>query len=370
MEFLESVYAEMRSEGTWGWILQVFAVVLLTLVANFIQKRVFTKLKRGMEHTQNLWDDAVVAAAEKPVSICVWLFGLSFAVFVIGSSTGNDLMKSIVPLLTVPVLVCAMSWFLVRLVRGVETILIAPTDDPEKEPWDPTTAAAVGKLLRLSVIITALLVVLQSVGVNIAGVLAFGGIGGIAIGFASKDLLSNFFGGLMLYLDRPISVGDWIRSPDREIEGTVEDIGWRLTRIRTFDKRPLYIPNSIFNTIAIQNPSRMTHRRIYETMGLRYDDIAKVSAITDEVRSMLQAHPGIDTDQTLLVYFNAFGGSSLDFFVYCMTRTKKWGTYHEVKHEVLLKIAAIVDSHGAEFAFPTSTVHVPDGVQTAGASAG
>ena len=107
---------------------------------------------------------------------------------------------------------------------------------------------------------------------SVSGLLAFGGIGGIAVGFAAKDLLANFFGGLMIYLDRPFSVGDWIRSPDKEIEGTVEDIGWRLTRIRTFDKRPLYIPNSIFASISVENPSRMSNRRIYEKIGIRYDD--------------------------------------------------------------------------------------------------
>jgi len=199
---------------------------------------------------------------------------------------------------------------------------------------------------------------LQQVGINISAVLAFGGIGGIAIGFAAKDLLSNFFGGLTIYLDRPFTVGDWIRSPDRSIEGTVEHIGWRLTRILTFDKRPLYIPNSIFTTIAIENPQRMLNRRIYETIGIRYDDIGQMGAITADVRSMLENHPEIDTDQTLMVNFNAFGPSSVDFFIYTFTKTTRWAYFHEVKHEILLKISDIIASHGAEIAYPTSTLHV------------
>ena len=83
----------------------------------------------------------------------------------------------------------------------------------------------------------------------------------------------------MIYLDRPFKVGDWIRSPDRDIEGTVVKIGWRLTEIRTFDQRPLYVPNSMFSTIALQNPSRMLNRRIFETIGIRYDDIHQMEAI-------------------------------------------------------------------------------------------
>jgi MscS family membrane protein len=199
-------------------------------------------------------------------------------------------------------------------------------------------------------------------GYSVSGVLAFGGVGGIAIGFAAKDLLANFFGGLMIYLDRPFEVGDWIRSPDRNIEGTVEKIGWRLSVIRTFDKRPLYIPNSTFASIAVENPSRMNNRRIYETIGVRYDDISKMDIITKAVREMLVEHKDINSDLTLMVNFNAFSSSSVDFFVYCFTHTTVWTDFHDIKQDVLLKISHIIESHGAEIAFPTSTVHVPEGI--------
>jgi MscS family membrane protein len=220
-----------------------------------------------------------------------------------------------------------------------------------------------GKLLRLSVIITAVLVAMQTFGYSISGVLAFGGIGGIAVGFAAKDLLANFFGGLMIYLDRPFAVGDWIRSPDKSIEGTVEHIGWRLSRIRTFDKRPLYVPNAIFTQIAVENPSRMLNRRIYETIGIRYDDAGKMATIVERVKSMLKAHPAIDTEQTLIVNFNGFASSSLDFFVYSFTKTTNWVEFHEVKQDILLKILTIIEEQGAECAFPTSTLHLPEPVQ-------
>ena len=192
-------------------------------------------------------------------------------------------------------------------------------------------------------------------------VLAFGGIGGIAVGFAAKDLLANFFGGLMVYLDRPFVVGDWVRSPDKEIEGTVEEIGWRLTRIRTFDKRPLYVPNGIFAQIAVENPSRMSNRRIKEIVGVRYDDVGKVAAIVADIKDMLRAHPEIDQQQTLIVNFDQFSSSSLDILVYTFTRTTVWVSYHEIKQDVLLKIADIVAGHGAEMAFPTRTVHLASG---------
>jgi len=213
-------------------------------------------------------------------------------------------------------------------------------------------------LLRVSVFITAGLSVLQTLGVSISGVLAFGGIGGIAVGFAAKDLLANFFGGLMIYMDRPFAVGDWVRSPDRNIEGTVEQIGWRLTQIRTFDQRPLYVPNSVFATISLENPSRMRNRRINETIGVRYEDAAKLPVIVDDVRKMLLEHPDIDASRTLMVNFDSFADSSLEFFIYTFTKTVDWVEFHQVKERVMLKIIRIVEGHGAEFAFPTRTLHV------------
>ena len=198
--------------------------------------------------------------------------------------------------------------------------------------------------------------ILQSLGVSVSGLLAFGGVGGIAVGFAARDLLANFLGGLSIFLDRPFAVGDWIRSPDREIEGTVEDVGWRVTRIRTFDQRPLYVPNAVFSTVALENPSRMLNRRIYETIGIRYDDAGAMEQVVAEVKEMLVAHDDIDKGKTLMVNFVAFGASSLDFFIYCFTRTTDWATYHGVKQDVLIKILKIIEGHGAEVAFPTRTV--------------
>jgi MscS family membrane protein len=283
----------------------------------------------------------------------VWIVGLSFAAQIAQSVADAVVFEAIEPIRDVGV-IAVIAWFLSRFISAAERNILKKTE------VDYTTAHAIARLLRISVMITATLVVLQTLGYSISGVLAFGGIGGIAVGFAAKDLLSNFFGGMMIFLDRPFSVGDWIRSPDREIEGTVEHIGWRLTAIRTFDKRPLYIPNSVFTTITVQNPSRMSHRRIYETIGIRYDDVDKLPLIIADVEKMLREHPDIDDSQTLMVNFNAYAPSSLDFFVYTFTHTTVWIEFHAIKQDVLLKIHDIIARHGAEIAYPTSTVHLPD----------
>ncbi len=338
------------------WVVQIFIVIFAALMIDFVQKRIITRVQAKLAQTNNLWDDAMLHAIRRPASVLIWVLGLTFAVEIIASETKAPIFSLVGPVRSVGVIV-VIAWTLVRFIGFAESNIIAQKESQGKK-IDRTTADALSKLLRMSVLLTAALVIMQTLGFSISGVLAFGGIGGIAIGFAAKDLLANFFGGLMLYLDRPFAVGDWIRSPDREIEGTVENIGWRLTCIRTFDKRPLYVPNSTFASIAVQNPSRMSHRRIYETIGVRYDDAAEVGSIVNDVEKMLRNHEEIAQDQTLMVNFNAFAPSSLDFFIYTFTRTTNWAKYHQVKQDVLLRVVDIIEKHGAEIAFPTSTIHI------------
>ena len=347
IEYMEKYLPFLYDTDTW--VLQVFVIVFLALLLDYIQKKILRRIQKRLEKTPNLWDDAFIHAVIKPLSVLIWIFGLSVAMEVAGTSHGLKIFEVGV--------IIVVSWTLIRLISFVEANVIYQQEINGKK-IDKTTADAISQLLRISVIITSILVGLQSLGFNISAILAFGGIGGIAIGFAAKDLLANFFGGLMIYLDRPFSVGDWIRSPDRNIEGTVEKIGWRLTLIRTFDKRPLYIPNSMFASISVENPSRMTHRRINETIGIRYDDSKLLPVIVSDVKEMLTNHPEIDATQTLMVNFNQFAASSLDFFIYTFTKTTNWIKFHEVKQDVLFKITEIVEKHGAEMAFPTSTIHI------------
>ena len=359
MELEQVINRLIEGAPATSLVVQVFVVVFGTLIIDFVQKRMIRRLQSRIESTRILWDDALYYAAPRPLSVLIWLLGISFAAEIVSQQTDAAIFELISPIRNIGVIATA-TWFVLRFVVAMERNLLVKAEREQRE-LDRTTVDAIGKLLRLSVIITAILVGMQTLGFSISGILAFGGVGGIAVGFAAKDLLSNFFGGLMIFLDRPFAVGDWILSPDREIEGTVEKIGWRLTVIRTFDKRPLYIPNSTFASIAVENPSRMTHRRIYETIGIRYDDWQKMDEIVKAVKQMLLQHEEIDTTQTMIVNFNTFAASSLNFFVYTFTKTTNWVRYHEVKHDVLMRIMTIIEQHGAEVAFPTSTIHLAEG---------
>ena len=352
-------YLSWLNFGENTWIAQVFFVVLLTVVGNFILRVILEKVRKKFQDTANVWDDAVLSAARKPLALFVWVIGLSIAAEIIQNVADNALFAYGGIARRIAIILLLMMFF-IQLIKNLEENYLQKNKTSEIEA-DETTIRVLSRLLRVSVMVTSGLVILQTLGISVTGVVAFGGIGGIAIGFAAQDILDNFFGGLIIYLDRPYSVGDWIRSPDRDIEGTVEDIGWRVTIIRTFDKRPLYVPNSVFTKIAVENPSRMFNRRIYETIGLRYSDAGKMEEIISAVKNMLENHPEIDTENTLIVNFNSMGDSSLDFFVYTFTKTTDWVHYHAVKQDVLLKIIDIIHEHDADIAFPTTTLDgLPD----------
>ncbi|MFT4861248.1 MAG: MscS family membrane protein [Pseudohongiellaceae bacterium] len=353
-------FFDMESILQLGWGVELLVIVTVTLILRFAAMRALNILGRRLEQTENVWDDALFEAARGPLSWVILVIGLLYAIqlsashieFALFSEANLQIARQLAFIVIVMV-------FLVRFislaeVRILEKLTIQAQTDQTK--LDPTTLHALAKLIRLSVVISSALVALPTIGIEITALLAFGGVGGIAVGFAAQDLLANFFGGLMIYLDRPFAIGDWVRSPDREIEGSVETIGWRLTVIRTFDKRPLYIPNSVFNKISLENPSRMTNRRIKETIGIRYKDSEKMPVIVQAVKDMLKSHPDIDTNQTLIVNFNGYGASSLDFFIYTFTKTTNWIEFHDVKQNVLLKIIKIVHDNEADFAFPTRTI--------------
>jgi MscS family membrane protein len=357
---LEEVMNSLESFGLNElWILKVMGVSIATVLMHFIVAFVFRQLVKTSRKSVSYWDDVLVVAASRPVPVVIWVVGISIVLKVIGKQTDNELFE-FVPILRDAAITVCFAWFFWRLIKESCQRYLGQQRE-RGEHVDYTTVDALSKLGRLIVFVGAVLTLMQTFGFSVSGLLAAGGIGGIAIGFAAKDILANFFGGLTIYADRPFVVGDWIRSPDKDIEGTVEKISWRYTQIRRFNKNPLYVPNAIFTTIVVENPSRMTNRRIKETIGIRYADIGVMAAIVADVKAMLTAHEEIDTTKTLIVNFNAFNASSVDFFIYTFSRTVVWEEFHAVKQDVLLKIADIIAKHGAEIAFPTQTLHFANG---------
>ena len=351
---IDSLVSQMHlffSQQSQNWGSDVLFITGLSFIVWLVWKIISSRLETIADKTRFQWDNVIINALKTPVSTLIWCWPATVSIGLILESIVEHSLNwlSTTKILLV---IFIFIWIILRLITNVEEQILL---DKKR---DETTVQAIAKVVRLLFMVMGILTAMQTVGLSLSGLLTFGGVGGLIVGLAAKDLLSNFFGGMMIYFDRPFKVGDWIRSPDRKIEGTVERIGWRMTIIRTFDKRPLYVPNSVFSSIVVENPSRMLNRRIYETIGLRYDDAHKVDAIIRDVKTMLQEHPDIDDSQTLIVNFNAFGPSSLDFFVYTFTKTVNWVYFHEVKQDVLLKIMDIIHSHDADVAFPTQTLKV------------
>ena len=248
-------------------------------------------------------------------------------------------------------------WSVFRLIRTTESIAVQRHSGADaKSKSRLSTVRVLAQITKFTIGVIAGISALQLFGIPVSALLTFGGIGSVVIGFAAKDSLSNLLGGMMIFIDRPFMVGDWILSPDRNLEGTVENIGWRLTAIRTFDKRLLYVPNGTFSTISVENASRMSNRRIKTIIGVRYDDAPKIADILSAIKKMLQEHPEIDQNRTMLVNLVGFGDSALNVLIYTFTKTITWEPFQNIQQDVFLKILAIIAEHGAECAFPTRTL--------------
>jgi len=248
-----------------------------------------------------------------------------------------------------------IGWALFNLI-GVLDIWFSSWASKTESTLDDHLLPFVRKSLRAFVILMAIIMAIQNLGYSISGLLASLGIGGLAFALAAKDTLSNVFGSLMILLDRPFRIGDWIKAGD--MEGTVEEIGFRSTKIRTFAKTLISVPNNVIANLPLDNFSRMPKRRIKLTIGVTYDTSAEqMAAAVEKIRELLRQHQAIDQD-FWLVNFTDFGASSLDIMVYCFTTTTVWGDYLDARQDLNLKIMQLLEGMGLEIAFPSRTVYL------------
>lgn len=334
---------------------QLFITILLTALAQKISYRALTNIHKRVQKTKVVYDAPLIDAMYKPVSFLIWVFGISMSISLFTDRNFPFPFAQYIPEIQKISIVSAIAWLVLRFVARLEKQYLIHAEK-KKKVIDVTFTHAIAQLISISTIVTAALLCMQIVGLPIAGLLAFGGIGGAAVALAAKDLLANIFGSLVIYLDKPFKVGDWVRSPDKSIEGVVEFIGWRATRIRNFEKRPFYVPNGVFLTITVENPSRMSSRRIMTSVGIRYSDAHLMDTIVHQVKAMLLENADIDNNQTIVVNFDTFGASSLNFLVYAFTKTINWIEFKSIQHNVLINILDIIQRNGAECAFPTQTL--------------
>lgn len=352
------------ADAEYRWVFHGAIVFLIAMLAYWLKRSIINRLLVRFHASDRVWDDSLLQALSLPITLLIWVFALTlFGEYALLDFHQNNWSKDLVRVRTGSAVLISI-WFLWRYITELEHRLMSRSD-PERS-LDKTTVSVIGRFLRIGLVVVGLLILLQSLGFPLTGLLAFGGGGAIIMGIAAQQLLANWFGGLMIFLDKPFKLGDWIQSPDKSIEGKVARIGWRTTKVMAFDNRPLYIPNALFNQIVIVNPQRMTHRRINLTFGLRYQDAPVIKGLVKAIEDMLRAHPNIDRDEDLMAHLMNFGPSTLDINVYCFTKTVRNPHWRNLQQEVFFKIIELVKEHNADFAFPTVTTHIPDGVSIQG----
>ncbi|MGB1110059.1 MAG: mechanosensitive ion channel family protein [Gammaproteobacteria bacterium] len=210
------------------------------------------------------------------------------------------------------------------------------------------------KTAKILVAIVGVIFIADTLQMNVAGLIAGLGLGGLAFALAAKDVVENLFGSITVLLDRPFGVGDWVVIGD--VEGTVEAMGFRSTRIRTFYNSLITMPNSAMITAHVDNMGARRYRRYSTKLGLTYDTPPeKIEAFCEGVRELVRLHPSMRKDY-YHVYFNDYGATSLDIMVYVFFKVPDWSAELKARHEFLLAVLRLADTLGVEFAFPTQTL--------------
>lgn len=212
------------------------------------------------------------------------------------------------------------------------------------------------KLVRVIIIALMISIIAGEWGYDVNGFVAGLGLGGLAFALAAKDAIANLFGGVIIITEKPFSIGDWIKTPS--VEGTVEDITFRSTKVRTFAQAVVTVPNSTLSNEPITNWTKMGKRRVSFHLGVTYSTPKeKLENCVTKINEMLRRHSDID-QETIFVHFDVFNDSSLDIFLYFFTNTTVWGQFLAVKEDVNFKIMEILEEEGVSVAFPSRSIYI------------
>ncbi|HIM94699.1 MAG TPA: mechanosensitive ion channel family protein [Campylobacterales bacterium] len=323
-----------------------FFLLLRKLFANLV----INVLQPLTKRTKTYYDERILSALKGPLTFVFIIIGvrLFFALLFLETDVVNHIINSMIAY-NVFWAIYEMSYAL----RGVVYHFTAR--------FNPELSHEMGNFIlafiRAIILAIGLGAILQVWGINVAGLVAGLGIGGLAFALAAKDTAANLFGSIALLLDKSIRIGEWIKIEG--VEGVVEDIGMRTTKIRSFKKSLITLPNQMLANSPIENFSRRGIRRIKMTIGVTYSTTSEqMEKILTEITTMLRNHKDIAQKETLLVNFTSFGDSSLDIFIYTFSNTANWEKYMNIKEDVNLKIMKIIEENGSDFAFPSRSLYV------------
>ena len=350
---------ELATYEFMGIALWIYATSFASVFLGFILKKVVGAIVRrfiqASEKTKFSIDDVLFTALLTPAEWTAMMSGIFIALKILPLPSEPVDVKRFVDASMNGVIVALVIWFATRLVDGLSEIWSKKAEQTETKLDDQLVPIA-RRSGKVFLFIIGVVLVLQNMGYSVGSLLAGLGIGGVAFAMASKDTVANLFGSLVIFLDKPFQIGDWIEMG--AIEGTVEEVGLRTTRVRTFANSLITVPNLMFTTQSINNWSRMKKRRIKMTVGVTYDTGPdKMDLLVKRIREIIAEDEKI-RDDFYLVNFDNFGPHSLDVFIYCFTVTTNWGDFLQAKQEFMLKIMRAVEALGLSFAFPTQSLHV------------
>jgi len=348
-------YGQYLAESLFGIPIANILTAFLLLFFFLFLRKMFTKITISIlqpltKRTKTFYDDRILSALKGPISFTFVIIGVNlfFSLLFIESYFVKKLIDSMI--------MFNIFWVIFALTHALRDVIYHFT-----AKFNPELSYEMGNfilaIIRSIIIAIGLGAILQLWGINVAGLVAGLGIGGLAFALAAKDTAANLFGSIALLLDKSIRIGEWIRIGG--VEGVVEDIGMRTTKIRSFQKSLITLPNQMIANSPIENFSRRGIRRIKMTIGVTYSATSEqMKNIVLDIKTMLRNHAGISQDSIMLVNFVSFGDSSLNIFIYTFSNTANWVKYMDIKEDVNLKIMKIVETNQAEFAFPSQSLYI------------
>ena len=333
--------------------LLIFALFLLSrgLFTHFVVRWI----RRLAARTETRIDDLIVDALARPIRFIPIVMGVFFAT---NSLTLTGTALTMVADLNRSLVAFTLFWALYRVIDPTAAVL-------ERAGGFLTDAMIEwsAKALKATVAVLGGATILEIWGIQVLPLVAGLGLFGVAVALGAQDLFKNLIAGLFVIGERRFHNGDWIKV-DGVVEGTVERIGFRTTRVRRFDKAPVYVPNAELADRAVTNFSQMSHRRIKWLIGLEYStDVATLRRIRDEIEAAILNDPAFASPDEVATFvrIDSFSDSSIDLLLYCFTRTTDWGEWLAIKEDLACRIKEIVEGAGAGFAFPSRTVYLASG---------
>ena len=347
-----SMHGKVLGVALW----QYFALIMLFLMGLVVRKViayiVASRVATMAEKLGQTWASRLVDVFASPGATLV----MAVIVQAIYPELRLPIRAALIMSITVRVLyVLSLVWAAYRFVDVIAARMAMRAEETDSK-LDDQLVPLLRNLLKTMVVLAGGLFILQNLDVDVGSLLAGLGIGGLAFALAAKDTLANFFGSVMIFLDRPFQIGDWIKVAGTE--GVVEEVGFRSTRIRTFYNSLVTMPNARFTETQIDNMGQRVYRRVSVTLGLTYDTTPEqMEAFVEGVRAIICSNPSTRKDY-YEVHMSGFGDHGLEVMVYFFFLVDTWSEELRQRHLVFLEIMRLAAGLGVSFAFPTRTLHI------------